>query len=269
MSPRPLHPLYQQGNYRDLLALVQGRRFDRYWLVILFAFGGDVAAFYIVLARVLQVNEVLTYIAMIGVAAVAIALSHLVGVGWRQRKAGDPARNDALTAAWLVVWLAFGAASFVARIYFGPLTGGGTFGGDQPAEPAGSAADVLAAVFFIALYVASGLLTMGVSYRSHNPAAIAFREAGERLSSARAHETACAKAHATAAGAAEALRAEVDKAGQRREQARVGTLNDAVGLKLAARQQMARNIPGDDGTALPLFMDGAPAVHEYPAQGSS
>ena len=79
-------------SYRDSTMLIDRSREDFLALgIIILAIGGDIAAFYVVLARVFRGSTFLIVIGTVGFAAASVGLAHLVGQGLARRRCGDPA----------------------------------------------------------------------------------------------------------------------------------------------------------------------------------
>ncbi|MGH3823939.1 MAG: hypothetical protein ACRDRA_14075, partial [Pseudonocardiaceae bacterium] len=146
-------------NYREP-DLIPGRsRFEPLmWLFVLGAVGGDIAAFYGVLARLFRSELIFVIVLALGFAAAAVGICHFTGVGLQRRRSGERRRHDGLLWAKIVAWLALGCAAFVSRLYFsadGPaIAGSASFGSTIPTTDVDQ--DLLAALTFAGLYVVSG-----------------------------------------------------------------------------------------------------------------
>jgi hypothetical protein len=249
-------------NFTDVGLVPLRARPEIVWLLIVFAIGGDIAAFYVVLARLFLGQPIIILAATLGFAAIAVGLSHMIGRGLRRRRAGDRARSDGLLVLWAAAWLVLGAAAFAGRMWFGPVISTSGFG---PAEAdVTSLRDVLAAAVFAGLYIGSGLLAMGAAYAAYNPAARAYRQASKNLRVAWEKQRACEGALARLERQHADLVADLHQAPRRRELDRITTHNDTVGLKITARHLMAASVRDDDGRVLVLFMIDSPSPRAYP-----
>lgn len=195
-SPRP-------RSYRDATMLINRSREDYLALgIILLAIGGDIAAFYVVLARVFRGSPFLIVIGTVGFAAASVGLAHLAGQGLARRRCGDPRASTTLTVIALATWLLLGSAAFVTRLLtpsssgstgfssgsgggFGSSSGGG-FGSSSTPSIELSAA--LPAALFGALFLASGVAAMVATFVSFNPVAGALRRAEKRMEQATGSE---------------------------------------------------------------------------------
>ena len=116
-------------SYRDSTMLINRSREDFLALgIIILAIGGDIAAFYVVLARVFRGSTFLIVIGTVGFAAASVGLAHLVGQGLARRRCGDPRASATLTVLALGVWLVLGVASFVTRLLTPSTTSSDPFG---------------------------------------------------------------------------------------------------------------------------------------------
>ena len=174
-------------------------------VIIVLAIGGDIAAFYVVLARVFRGSPLLILLGTVGFAAAAVGLAHLVGQGLARRRCGDPRASVSLTVASGLVWLILGAAAFVTRL----LTPSGSSAGGGWGVLRGRVRVVLRrwlrlgwlrrlrrhvlghrplaalpAVLFGALFLASGVAAMVATFLSFNPVAGALRRAEKRMQQA-------------------------------------------------------------------------------------
>jgi hypothetical protein len=268
-------------SYRDSTMLINRSREDFLALgIIILAIGGDIAAFYVVLARVFRGSTFLIVIGTVGFAAASVGLAHLVGQGLARRRCADPRASVALTVAAFVVWLVLGGASFVTRLLtpsttssdpFGSSSGGfgssgssggfGSGGGGFGSSSGGlELSAVLPAVLFGALFLASGVAAMVATFVSFNPVAGALRRAERRLGEATAAERG---SRAELERSREALRQqenERDREEQRWVAARQQVAAEMLELQNYARSLMAsrkQNPSVTDGLArsapYPLF----------------
>ena len=301
--PRPHRAVVSPAarSYRDSTMLIHRSR-DEYLalVIIILAIGADIAAFYVVLARVFRGSTLLIVIGTVGFAAAAVGLAHFTGQGLARRRCGDPRSSTALTAAALVTWMLLGAASFVTRLLtpstssstgfssgsssggFGGSSGGfggstGGFGGGSSGGFGGSGgasglelSAVLPALLFGALFLASGVAAMMATFVSYNPVAGALRRAEKRM-----HEATDAErgSRAELERSREAMRQqenERDREEQRWQAARQQVAAEMLELQnyarglMAARKQNPSMTDGLTGSGpYPLF---TPAKATTPGQ---
>jgi hypothetical protein len=233
--------------------------------IILLAIGGDIAAFYVVLARVFRGSPFLIVLGTVGFAAAAVGLAHLVGQGLARRRCGDPRASVTLTVFSALVWLLLGTAAFVTRLLTPSSTsssvsfgsggsgfgsggggfgsggggfgsGGGGFGGSSSGIDLSAA---LPATLFGALFLASGMAAMVATFVSFNPVAGALRRAERRMHEATERERA---SRAELERAREALRQqenEREREDQRWRAARQQVVAEMLELQNYARTLMA------------------------------
>lgn len=285
MSARP-------RSYRDATLMINRSREDHLALVIvLLAIGGDIAAFYVVLARVFRGSPLLIAVGTVGFAAAAVGLAHLVGQGLARRRGDDPRASTTLTVLAAVTWLTLGAAAFYTRLMtpgtgsssggfgsgsgggfgsggdsgFGSGSGGGGFGsgGGGFGGSSGGLGDVeltalLPALLFGALFLASGMAAMIATFVSFNPVASALRRAERRMQQATERERA---SRAELERAREALRQqenERDREDQRWRAARQQVTAEMLELQNYARTLMASR------KADPTVTDGLTGTAPFP-----
>lgn len=191
-APRPPDPPERPASYRDPLLLAERRLRDFLagWGFVVLALLGDLAAFYIVLAVLFEAPDHIITAVALGFASGAIALTHAIGKGLAERRCADQRSSPSLLGAAIAIWLLLGIAAFLARYGFAPegeLTSGSAFpSGSSVVAPAvsGDASALMAAGLFGALYLASGLGAIYVSYRWFNPLAEAYTRATRRLAEA-------------------------------------------------------------------------------------
>lgn len=251
------HSAQSTGRWGDLVAMLRVHNPWWSWLLVGLAVGGDIAAFYVVLERLLQSYPVVTAVAVIAVAAVAVLLSHATGRSWRRRVARDPDRSDISLWVPLGGWTLLGIATASARLFFGNLSAQTVvFGAPAASTVNGDSQAILSAVIFLALYIGSGICAMYTSYEAYNPAATAYRLALLLRDKAQ-RELARWAGMCSAAQARKACIEKVDaRAGKRLERAERVTYNEVVGVKHFVRHRMAENT--DNPRGLALFMDDAP-----------
>ncbi|WP_117213941.1 hypothetical protein [Allorhizocola rhizosphaerae] len=160
------------------------------WVVMLAAVGVDLVTFYQVLVLVLDVEEWMVRVAVVGFALVALTLSYYAGL--QARQAANP-RNiiGSVTAGWIAagVWLALGVAAFVARyvISLPSSAGKSTFVADGVttstlADSADATSQRLGALLFLVLYVATGVVAALHGFFRPEPAVKQYRRALDRRS---------------------------------------------------------------------------------------
>lgn len=176
------------------LAAIVGRPWSEsiFWVVVLGAAAVDIATFYQVLVVVLNAPEWLVWAAVIGFVAVVLTLAHQAGVYLRH--AADPRPVTAATIlAWVFGggWLVLGLVAFGVRLVITqPLNSdASSFSGDGTTPQSFGAADTgsqhVTAVLFLALYIATGIVTALVGgYARSDPNAKMFRRAVSRRSTA-------------------------------------------------------------------------------------
>ncbi|HWN27655.1 MAG TPA: hypothetical protein VNP37_11875 [Actinomycetospora sp.] len=245
-------------SYRDATLMINRSREDYLALgIILLAIGGDIAAFYVVLARVFRGSPFLIVLGTVGFAAAAVGLAHLVGQGLARRRCGDPRASTTLTVLAAATWLVLGVAAFASRLLtpggsssggfgsggggfgsggggFG--SGGGGFGGSSSGIEMSA---VLPAALFGALFLASGMAAMVATFVSFNPLAGALRRAERRMHDATEQER---HSRAELERAREALRQqenEREREDQRWRAARQQVVAEMLELQNYARTLMA------------------------------
>ncbi|GAA4914740.1 hypothetical protein EV188_111134 [Actinomycetospora succinea] len=274
-------------SYRDATLMIKRSREDHLALVIvLLAIGGDIAAFYVVLARVFRGSPLLIAVGTVGFAAAAVGLAHLVGQGLARRRCGDPRASVVLTVLAAVTWLTLGAAAFYTRLFtpsstssggFGDASSGGGFGsggsggggfgggggGFGGGGFGGSSSDVdltalLPALLFGALFLASGTAAMIATFVSFNPVASALRRAERRLRDATERERA---SRAELERAREALRQQENE--REREDQRWRAARQQVTAEMLELQNYARTLMASK-KADPSVTDGLTGVSPFP-----
>ncbi|MDD7940831.1 hypothetical protein PHK61_20625 [Actinomycetospora lutea] len=274
--------------YRDATLMINRSREDHLALVIvLLAIGGDIAAFYVVLARVFRGSPLLIAVGTVGFAAAAVGLAHLVGQGLARRRCGDPRASLVLTVLAAVTWLALGAAAFYTRLMtpsssssggfgsggsggggFGSGgSGGGGFGsggsGGGLGGSSGGLGDVeltalLPALLFGALFLASGMAAMIATFVSFNPVASALRRAERRMREATERERA---SRAELERAREALRQQENE--RAREDQRWRAARQQVTAEMLELQNYARTLMASK-KADPSVTDGLTGSSPFP-----
>lgn len=180
-TPTPRGPSRGRGTVHGDLSQMAGTRPMNgvmYFGVLLVAAGIDIATFYQVLALVMKnVPDEVVWLGVVGFTVTALSLAHTMGVRLRDRiDEGGKALGSA--SAWLlfVIWLFVGVTAFIVRFVAAePSTTQGTTiveEGQQVFAPlAGSDNPLLAALLFLALYLATGTVAAIAGYLRHNTAA--------------------------------------------------------------------------------------------------
>ncbi|MBB5112526.1 hypothetical protein FHU28_002365 [Micromonospora echinospora] len=167
----------QKGNGYDDAALLAGRPLGSvvHLLVLAAAAAADYGQFYGVVKVVLpELTERMALMIVAGFTAVVLFLAHAAGATFRDRRAGVQWIRRPLP--WLCVcgWLVLGAAAFYVRLAQQPDSVAGVIQREgEPAVPAAAGTELHlgpAAIVFVALYVATGLVAGIGGYLTHNPA---------------------------------------------------------------------------------------------------
>ncbi len=195
MGAPPPKPLRRRPVINGNLALIAGQPWTAglHYFVLLAAAGVDVVTFKQVLGSAMNEDDVILWVMVVGFTAVCLALSHTAG---SQAKAAAGAGHavGARTASLLSLsgWLALGAATFAFRwIYAGSdVTGGMTYQVEGQSEnPLAAVAEQerhLAAVLFLTLYLATGIVAGISGYSRHHPEARQYTRALSRRTKAAA-----------------------------------------------------------------------------------
>jgi hypothetical protein len=199
-------PQWAEPGFRDA-TLLAGRPRSTYvhMLVLLIAAGADIGAFTQVVERAMpDQTNLMVYLVVGGLAAVVLYIAHMIGAMLRGAKATNSHRAErgvrlrnwigsrAATAGCAVVWAALGYLAYWVRTHVPPppavQVGVGTIGGGS--APSGTSTDphaAQAALLFLGLYVATGIVAALGAYFTHNPyrgqyvaAMRAYRKAAER-----------------------------------------------------------------------------------------
>jgi hypothetical protein len=149
-----------------------------YYGVLAVAAGIDIATFYQVLALVMRnVPDQVVWLGVVGFTVTALSLAHTMGVRARDR-IDEGGRTLGSASVWLlfVIWLFVGLTAFVVRLTAAPpSTSGGTSiveDGQAIIAPLARADNpMLAALLFLALYLATGTVAAIAGYLRHNSAA--------------------------------------------------------------------------------------------------
>jgi hypothetical protein len=199
-------PHWAEPGFRDA-TLLGGRPRSTYvhMLVLLVAAGADIGAFSQVVERAMpDQSDLMVFLVVGGLAAVVLYIAHMIGVMLREAKATYPRGADRRVRLWswisgrvtpagcAIAWGALGFLAYWVRIHVPPPTtaqvGVGTIGGGS--APSGAPTDphaAQAALLFLGLYVATGIVAAVGAYFTHNPyrgryvaALRAYRKAAER-----------------------------------------------------------------------------------------
>jgi uncharacterized membrane protein YhaH (DUF805 family) len=233
-------------------------------LLLVAAFVGDSAAFYIVLERLFRSYQAIVVPVMFAVAAIALVLCYAVGRSLRRRRdAHDTDHSDIWLWLPLVAWILLGIATACVRLFFGNLSAPAlVFGAPEASTASGDHLAILPAVLFLTLYFASGIGAMYAFHEDYNPAAMDYQLAVSRRDKAKREAARCARM----CSAAQARKARIEEEGvhadRRLERAELVTHNEVVGLKHFVRHRMAGNT--DNPRGLALFMEDAPQPVELP-----
>lgn len=275
-TPRPLGRRLQRserppGSYREPVLLAERgvRELVTGWCLVGVALAGDLAAFFIVLAVLFEAAPLFILAVSLGFAVGAIIVTHAIGKELAERRCAEPKANTVLLAGSIGAWLLLGLTAFVARYRFGPErtgdSGGAVFPSGAaelaPATGGGGGQALAAAGLFAALYLASGLGAIYVSYRWFNPLAAAYRRAGRHLRRAVAAETESRAALVRAEHVLEQHERDYEREVDRWGAARGQTL--ALMLEL---QNYARNLMAS-GTQDPSSTDGLTGTGPSPLIG--
>ena len=273
-------------SYRDATLMINRSREDHLALgIVLLAISGDIAAFYVVLARVFRGAPLLTAVGTVGFAAAAVGLAHLVGQGLARRRCGDPRASLVLTVLAAVTWLSLGVAAFYTRLMtpsttssggfgsgggggfgsggsggggFGGGGGGGGFGGSSGGLGDVELTALLPALLFGALFLASGMAAMIATFVSFNPVASALRRAERRMREATERERA---SRAELERAREALRQQENE--REREDQRWRAARQQVTAEMLELQNYARTLMASK-KADPSVTDGLTGSSPFP-----
>jgi hypothetical protein len=199
-------PQWAEPGFRDA-TLLAGRPRSTYVhiLVLLIAAGADIGAFSQVVERAMpDQTDLMVYLVVGGLAAVVLYIAHMIGVMLREAKATHPRGASRRVRLWswtssrvaptgcAVAWGALGLLAYWVRIHVPPPTtaqvGVATIGGGS--APSGTSTDphaMEAALLFLGLYVATGIVAAVGAYFTHNPyrgrymaALRGYRKAAER-----------------------------------------------------------------------------------------
>lgn len=204
-------PHWAEPGFRDA-TLLGGRPRSIYVhaVALVIAIGADIGAFSQVVERAMpDSSPLMVYLVVGGLAAVVLYIAHMVGVMLRDAKATHP--RDAALRKRLLTWLGSRVAPAVCAAAWGslgylaywvrttvpppasPVVGGGVVGGGT--APAATTTDpyvTQAALLFLGLYAATGIVAALGAYFTHNP----YR--GKYVAALRAYRKAAEQAAASA-----------------------------------------------------------------------
>jgi hypothetical protein len=199
-------PQWAETGFRDA-TLLGGRPRSTYvhMLVLLIAAGADIGAFTQVVERAMpDQTDLMVYLVVGGLAAVVLYIAHMVGVMLRGARATYPHRGEhgarlrsrigsgMALAGCTVAWGALGYLAYWVRTHVPPpaavqITVGSIGGGSAPSGTSTDPHAAQAALLFLGLYVATGIVAALGAYFTHNPyrgryvaALRAYRKAAER-----------------------------------------------------------------------------------------
>jgi len=218
------------GGYTDH-GLVAGRPPSTYvhLAALTVAAAADFGAFSQIVQLVMKDQpDLISYLVVGGLTAVALCLAHSIGTIVRDRVAGLPSARRWIALGALAGWLGLGAASFWVRLVVVPhqsaAASGGlrADGGGLPTTPVQAFDSVPIAIIFAALYVGTGVVAAVGAYLTHNPRKAAY--------------TKLRRAHDRAAEQEAALAAAAEMAAERRN-TQVAARDDATRLRDTERHQ--------------------------------
>jgi hypothetical protein len=266
-----------------------------YYGVLAVAAGIDIATFYQVLALVMRnVPDQVVWLGVVGFTVTALALAHTIGVRVRDRlDSGKRVLGGASIWLLFIVWLFVGGTAFIVRLTAAPpqFSGGTTIVEEgQPVTFISRSDDPrLAALLFLALYLATGTVAAVAGYLRHNTAAKQYaatlrtRSDIAKVAAASAADLALARQTLVALREERRRREEGWVKAQEEWQAIARRLKQEARLRLASAAQnpsvtdayfdpppalrRGTPIPGTDGAALaPPGPYGAPTPYPAPLQ---
>ena len=221
-----------------------------YYGVLAVAAGIDIATFYQVLALVMRnVPDQVVWLGVVGFTVTALSLAHTMGVRARDR-IDEGGRTLGSASVWLlfVIWLFVGLTAFVVRLTAAPpSSSAGTSiveDGQQIIAPLARADNpMLAALLFLALYLATGTVAAIAGYLRHNSAAKRYavtmrdRASAAKMAASSAADLALAQQTRVALEEERRRRAEGWQKAQEEWQAIARRLKQEARLRLAAAAQ--------------------------------
>jgi hypothetical protein len=173
---------HKHHGYQDA-SEVSGRSLAEagHWLALLVIAGADVAAFYQVVGVVNPTGEAwIIWLLVAGFTSASLALAHFAGRLFRDFMADHGGASLWMVIALAALWLMLGITAFYVR---GINSGTATAATAQAAEVQAQQ-QFAAALMFLVLYLASGLIAFFGVYLTRNPLRVAYRR------SLRAHQKA-------------------------------------------------------------------------------
>jgi hypothetical protein len=167
-------------------------------LLILIGSLADAVAFKTTLDILLRQAQILSWMMAVGATCLALVAAARLGVAIAVRRREDTRSASFTVAAAAITWLGLGLAMFITRDLDSGSTGP-TFG---TAAPQTSQHTTLIAIFFLAIYLASGTAMMIEAKGLYNPEAALGQRLGKHLDK---QVTRTAKAEAIAVRAQEAV----------------------------------------------------------------
>jgi hypothetical protein len=165
-----------------------------YWFALALAAAADVAAFHQVVSLILrEQGDLLVWLMVVGLTAIALTLAHFAGRLARDVTAGYGTATWRQVFACVIPWVALGLAAFAVRLIVADSSGGTTVDGSivGGGEVGKAARQTSGAVLFLVLYVGSGAVAAFGEFLSRNPLRSGYRR------SLRAHSQALARLSAS------------------------------------------------------------------------
>lgn len=167
-------------------------------LLILIGALADCVAFKTTLDILLRQSQILSWVMAVGATCLALVAAARLGVAIAVRRREDTRSASFTVAVAAIAWLGLGLAMFITRA----LDSGSTAPAFGAAAPQTSQHSTLIAIFFLAIYLASGTAMMTEAKRLYNPEAALVRRLGKHFGK---QVTSTAKAEAMAVRAQEAV----------------------------------------------------------------
>ncbi len=182
-------PSWGGPDYRDP-ALIAGRPRSSYLyvMVLLLAAGADIGAFFQIVELVLAQDPlILVYVVALGFTATALSLAHKGGALSRDHMAGAAWAGTVMPCLCVTAWLLLGIAAFYVRLtLLGSSFSGSLSLSVGPSQTGPSSPPAFqAAIVFLALYLATGLVAWMGAYLSRNPLLESYKLASRAFLEAR------------------------------------------------------------------------------------
>jgi hypothetical protein len=228
--------------------LLAGRPISAYLHVValVFAAGADVGAFYQIVQQVLRTeSNLLVLVVVLGFTATVLYVAHESGALLRDRVAGARWIRGTWAYACVLIWLGLGVLAFWVRLSAlraatGPVAI--SLNGAHATGAESSSTRTEAALLFLALYVATGLVAGLGGYLSRNPLLSSYRTATKRYRQASERFAATTSQAHLAAASMNACKAQLRAAYQTCEYEVQARLAFAEVLKQYARVQVAERL---------------------------